>query len=110
MRAKYIALLLIAAAIASVFMTVGSLLYRQVIRYEDEEVVRFGFPYYWVEHVQVTFVGRADCWNIETSNVAVNIALFFIVSLGMLSLPLVWNRRKASLKRPEVSERGKPRA
>jgi hypothetical protein len=95
MRAKHIALLLIVAALISVLITVGSLLYRQVIRYADFEADRFGFPYYWIEHVKETFSGRTDRWNVEPSNLAMNIALFFVVSFAVLSLSLAWKPRKS---------------
>jgi hypothetical protein len=93
MRAKRIVLLLIAAGLVSVFIAVGGLLYRQAIRYADFGADRFGFPYYWIEHVKETFAGRADYWSIETSNLAMNIVLFFLVSIAVLSLPLVWKER-----------------
>lgn len=95
MRAKRIALLLIVAASVSVLITVGSLLYCQIIEYADFEADRFGFPYYWIEHVKATFAGRTDHWNIETSNLAVNIVLFFMVSFVVLSLTLVWKSKKS---------------
>jgi hypothetical protein len=95
MRAKRIVLLLIAASLVSVVIAVVSLLYRQAIRYADFEADRFGFPYYWIEHVKETFAGRADYWRIETSNLSMNIVLFFLVSIAVLFLRLVWKSRKS---------------
>lgn len=88
MKAKRIVILLIAAGLISVVIAVGSLLYRLAMNYADFEADRFGFPYYWIEHVKATFTGRADYWSIETSNLALNIALFFLVSIAVLFLPI----------------------
>jgi hypothetical protein len=85
MRAKRIVLILIAASLISAVIAVGNLLYRQAIKYADSEADRFGFPYYWIVHVKATFAGPADYWNIETSNLAMNIVLFFLVSIAVLS-------------------------
>jgi hypothetical protein len=85
MRAKRIVIFLIAAGLISVIIAVGSLLYRQATKYEDFEADRFGFPYYWIVHVKATFAGPADYWNIETSNLAMNIVLFFLASIAVLS-------------------------
>lgn len=101
MRAKRIVLLLIAAGLVSVVIAVGSLLYRQAIKYADFEADRFGFPYYWIEHVKVNFAGRADYWSIQTSNLAMNIVLFFLVSIAVLSLPLVWKERACRMVLPK---------
>jgi hypothetical protein len=95
MRVKQIVLLVIAASLVSVVITVGGLLYRQAIRYADFEADGFGFQWYWIEHVKATFAGRADYWSIKTSNLAANIVLFFLVSIAVLSLPLVWKPRKS---------------
>lgn len=95
MRVKRVALLLIVAALVSVLIAVGGLLYRQAIRYADFEADRFGFPYYWIEHVKENFAGPTDYWNIETSNLAINIALFFVASFAVLSLSLARKPRKS---------------
>ena len=103
MRAKHIPLLMIVAVLVSVLTTVGGLLYRQIIEYADFEADRFGFPFYWIEHVKATFAGRTDHWNIETSNLAVNIVLFFMVSFAILSLILVWKTKRSQLESIEHS-------
>jgi hypothetical protein len=94
MRVKRIAFLLIAATFASVFVTVGCLLYRQVIERSDYRVERFGFPYYWMEHVTVTFSGQTDYWTISTSNLVMNVVLFLLVGIAALCLILVLNSKK----------------
>jgi len=95
MRMKRIVLPLVAAAFASVLITVGSLLYRQVIESSDYRADRFGFPYYWIEHVTVTFSGRTDYWNISTSNLAINVALLFTVSSVAMSLTLIFKSKRS---------------
>jgi hypothetical protein len=94
MRAKRIAFLLIAATFASVFITVGCLLYRQVIESSDYRVERFGFPYYWMEHVTVTFSGRTDYWNISIANLVMNVVLFFMVGIAALCLILILKSKR----------------
>jgi hypothetical protein len=95
MRAKRIVFLLVVAAMVSVLITVGSLLHSQAVEYSDYRTDRFGFPYYWIEHVTMTFAGRTDYWNIATSNLAMNIVLFFIISFGALCLTLVWKSKRS---------------
>jgi hypothetical protein len=95
MRAKRIVFLLVAAAFVSVLITVGSLLYRQVIDGSDYRADRFGFPYYWIEHVTVTFSGRTDYWNISTANLAMNVVLLFTVSIAAMSLTLIFKSRRS---------------
>ena len=95
MRAKHIVFLLVAAAFVSVFITVGSLLYRQVIEGSDYRADRFGFPYYWIEHVTVTFSGRTDYWNISTSNLAMNVVLLYTVSIAALCLTLIFKSKRS---------------
>jgi hypothetical protein len=94
MRAKRIAFLLIAAAFVSVLITVGSLLYRQVIEGSDYRADRFGFPYYWMEHVTVTFSGRTDYWNISIANLVMNVVLFFMVGIAALCLILILKSKR----------------
>ena len=94
MRARRFAFLLIAATFASVLITVGSLLYRQVVEMSDYRAERFGFPYYWMEHVTVTFSGRTDYWNISTSNLIMNVVLFFMVDIATLCLILVLKSKR----------------
>ena len=93
MNAKHAMLLLIFAALVSLIMTCGGLLVNESLRYADFETDRFGFPYYWIEHVLATFAGRADHWHIEIVNFGEDIALYFMVSLALLSLVLVFKRR-----------------
>jgi len=95
MKARRIVFLLVAAAFVSVLITVGSLLYSQAIRHEDYWADRFGFPYYWMEHVTVTFSGRTDYWNISTSNLAMNVVLFFTVSIVAMCLTLIFKSRRS---------------
>jgi hypothetical protein len=94
MRTKRIVLLLVAVAFVSVLITIGSLLYRQPLRYADYEADRFGFPYYWIEHLTSTFAGRTDFWNIEILNFAVDFILFFLVGCVALCLILVWKSKR----------------
>ena len=96
MRAKRVASLLIAAAFVSALITVGCLLYRQVIEGTDYRADRFGFPYYWIEHVTVTFSGRTDHWNISTSNLVINVVLFFMVSIAALCLTLILKSNRSA--------------
>jgi hypothetical protein len=96
MRTRHIVLLLTVAILASVLIAVVGLLYRQVTKYADFEAEKFGFPYYWVEHVKANFGGRTDYWNIEMPYLALNIAFFFVISLAALSLPLFWKPKKLS--------------
>ena len=94
MRAKRIVLLLIAASLVSVLIAVVSLLYREAIMYADFEADRFGFPYYWIEHVTDTYAGRTDFWNIAVWNFAVDFILFFAVGCVVLCLALVWKSKR----------------
>ena len=94
MRTKRIVFLLVAAAFVSVPITAGSLLYRQVIESSDYRVERFGFPYYWMEHVTVTFSGRTDYWTISTSNLVMNLVLFFMVGIAALCLILILKSKR----------------
>jgi len=95
MRAKRIVFLLVGAAFISVLITVGSLLYRQVIEGSDYRADRFGFPYYWIEHVTVTFSGRTDYWNISTSNLAMNVVLLFTFSIAAMCLTLIFKSKRS---------------
>jgi len=100
MKTKQLFFILFAAALASGLITVGSLLFRQVIDYADFRADRFGFPYYWVEHVLMNFAGPADKWNINTENLAKNITIYFITCFTLLSLNFV---KKLAGKRKIVS-------
>jgi hypothetical protein len=95
MKGKPVVLLLISATLVSVVATVGGLLYRKTVRDADFEAERFGFPYYWREHVTATFGGRADIWNTETWNFATNFILFFAASCGALLLAFVWKSKRS---------------
>jgi hypothetical protein len=95
MRARRIAFLLIAAALVGLLMTVGSLLCCQAIDYSDYRADRFGFPFYWIEHVTVTFSGRTDYWKISTSNLARNVVLIFAVSIAALCLTLIIKAKRS---------------
>jgi hypothetical protein len=95
MRTKRIVFLVVAAAFVSVLITVGSLLYRQVIESSDYRADRFGFPHYWIEHVTVTFSGRTDYWNISTSNLVMNVVLFFTVSIAAMCLTLIFKSKRS---------------
>jgi hypothetical protein len=94
MRAKRIASLLTGATFAGVFITVGCLLYRQVIEGSDYRAERFGFPYYWMEHVTVAFSGRTDYWNISIANLVMNVVLFFMVGIAALCLILILKSKR----------------
>ncbi len=94
MRAKLAVLLFVVPALTSLLITVGSLLFLQTVDYADFGADRFGFPYYWVEHVYVTFAGPADNWNVLKENFVVNVALFYAASFAVLCLALVLKSRK----------------
>ena len=94
MGAKSVLFLLIVAALVSVLVMVGGLLYQQPLRYADYEADRFGFPYYWIEHVTATFAGRTDFWNIAVWNFVVDFILFFAVGCVVFCLALVWKSKK----------------
>ena len=94
MGVKSIVFLLIVAALVSVLVVVGGLLYHQPLRYADYEADRLGFPYYWIEHVTATFAGRTDFWNIAVWNFAVDFILFFAVGCVAFCLALVWKSKR----------------
>jgi len=99
MKAKHIFLILFAAVLTSGLITVGSLLFRQIIDYEDFRADRFGFPYYWVEHVLMNFAGPTDKWNINIENLAKNFTIYFITCFAVFSLTFV---RKLARKRNKL--------
>ena len=89
MKVKQVFLILFAIVLTSGLITVGSLLFRQIIDYEDFRADRFGFPYYWVEHVLMNFAGPSDQWNINIENLVKNFTIYFITCFAVLGLTFV---------------------
>jgi len=81
--------MILAAALVSGLVTVSGLLFCEVVDYADFRADRFGVPYYWIEHVSMTFAGSTNRWNIIIENLAKNIAAYFVACFAVLSLILV---------------------
>ena len=94
MKARRILLLILTAALVSGLITVASLLFCEVIDYADFRADRFGFPYYWIEHVLMNFAGPTNRWNINIENLSKNITTYFIACFAVLSLTLIRKPKK----------------
>jgi hypothetical protein len=80
--------------LSTLVLAVCGLLCQQRISMVDYEAVQYGFPYRWLEHVLVTFAGRADYFRVDTANLIRNIALYFVLSLSFcIGIFLVKQRR-----------------
>jgi len=82
MIARQFLLLLAISVLSTLILTAGGLTNREPIRHMDFVADRFGFPYWWVEHVSVTFAGVTDYWHFEITNLVKNIILFFLLTFG----------------------------
>jgi hypothetical protein len=77
----------------------GGLAYVQSTKVLDFEAARYGFPYWWIERVLVTFAGRTDFLHVETSGLIKNITIYFLASLCFwLALVLVRQRRTVGVR------------
>jgi hypothetical protein len=94
MNAKRIILLLAFSILISLSLTIVGLLNYELIRYADFWADRFGFPYWWVEHVLETFAGPKDYWHLEVANLVKNIILYFLLSFGSGFAILVFKQTK----------------
>jgi len=92
MIAKRLLLLLSFSILASGILTMAGLLNYELIRYADFWADRFGFPYWWVEHVLVTFAGPMDYWHLEIVNLVKDIALYFLLSFGLSFAILIFRQ------------------
>jgi len=63
-------------------LTTAGLLYIEHVNMTDSVYTQYGFPYWWLIHVSVTFAGVTDIWHFETSNLVKDVVLFFLLSLG----------------------------
>ena len=95
MFAKRVLALVVLAFLSGSILTTLGLLKFEAIRMADFSADRFGFPYWWVEHVTDTFAGPADYWHVEMPSLAENIALYFLLGLGFWFAIPVWRRRIA---------------
>jgi hypothetical protein len=98
MIAKSVLLLLILSVCGGLILSAVSLLNKETVQMEDFAAVRYGFPYYYVEHMLVSFSGSVDRWAFSGVNFVVNVGLYFLLSVGVWSaILLLRNRRRASL-------------
>ena len=102
MLLKHVLFLLILSILSSMILTGGSLLYTQTIEMIDFAATRYGFPYWWFEHVYVTFAGRTDIWRFETSNLVKDMVLFFLLSLGFWFIIPLSKQRMAPRTRMKI--------
>ena len=91
---KRVLVLLILSISSSMILTAGSLLHKQTVEMQDFVVDRYGFPYWWFEHVYVTFEGKTHYSHIEMSNLAKDIVLYLLVSLGIWFIILLSKQRR----------------
>jgi len=105
MLLKQVLLLLILSILSSMALTVAGLLYIEHVNMTDSVYTKYGFPYWWLIHVDVTFAGLTDIWHFETSNLVKDTALFFLLSLGFWSLILL-SKQKMTLKTKKKSKNG----
>jgi hypothetical protein len=71
----------------------------------DSVYIKYGFPYRWVTHVTLTFAGAADIWHYETLNLAKDVILFFLLSLGIGFLILLSRQRTTQTTETQASTR-----
>jgi len=74
-------------------LTVAGLLYIERVSIIDFAATKYGFPYWWLIHVYVTFAGKTDIWSFEASNFIKDMILFFLLSLGFGILILLLKQR-----------------
>jgi hypothetical protein len=77
-------------------LTALSLVRSDAIRMADFSADRFGFPYWWVEHVSVTFAGPADYWSTEPASFARNLASYFLLAFGFWAVIFLIKKRKTN--------------
>jgi hypothetical protein len=94
MRLEHVLLILLLSALSSIALTALGLLYTEHVSMMDSVYTKYGFPYWWIVHVTVTFAGAANIWHYETPNLAKDVALFFLLSLGIGFLILFSKQRK----------------
>lgn len=80
MRSKHVLLFTLSIP-SSVVLTVASLLYSEYTNATDFVATKYGFPYWWLMNIHATVAGLTDVWSYEISNLAKDMALFFLLSL-----------------------------
>jgi len=105
MPLKHVLLLLILSILSSMTLTVAGLLYIEHVNMIDSVYTKYGFPYWWVIHVDETIAGVTDIWRFETSNLAKDVALFFLLSLGFWFLILLSKQRTTQTTKTKSKKR-----
>jgi len=103
MLLKHVLLLLALSLLSNMTLTVAGLLYIEAVNMVDFVASRYGFPFWWLTHVTVTFAGATDLWHYEVSNLLKDIGLFFFFSLGFWGIVLLLKQR--ILTRTEIKRR-----
>jgi len=93
MLLKHVLVLLILSILSSMTLTLAGLLYIEEVYMIDFAATKYGFPYWWLIHIHVTFAGKTDIWRFETSNFIKDMILFFLLSLGFGILVLLSKQR-----------------
>jgi len=84
-------------------LTVVGLLYIEAVNIVDFVASRYGFPFWWLMHVMVTFAGITDIWYYDVPNLLKDIVLFFFFSLGFWFVVLLLKQRMTT--RTEIKRR-----
>jgi hypothetical protein len=86
MIVKNVLILLVLSVSSSLILDAASLLFRETVQMADFSAVRYGFPYYYAEHVLVNFAGSTNRWVFLELNFILDTTMYFLLGLGLWSV------------------------